>query len=343
MKGQESSTVYVAMSGGVDSSVAAYLLKKQGFHVVGVFMKPWQQPGVTCLWEQDRQDALRVAAKLEIPLLTWDFSREYGRAVAKSMIDGYRRGITPNPDVECNKEIKFGLFYKKALKAGADFVATGHYARVVKGIMMTAKDTNKDQTYFLWAINPQCLKRTLFPIGHLTKTHVRQIATQAGLVTADKKDSQGVCFIGDLDVKSFLVNRIKSKPGNILHTDGRLVGTHDGAAYYTLGQRHGLDIRDGGGPYYVVAKNMKRNTITVGSEKDLYSRSARMTKLNWFTPRPKTSEKVRIKVRYRTPAIPATIDARGRVTFSKPVRAITPGQSGVIYRGAKVLGGGIIA
>lgn len=342
--------VYVAMSGGVDSSVAAYLLKQQGFRVVGVFMKPWSSSAkasdgqaTICPWQEDRQDALRVAAKLDIPLLTWDFSREYGATVARKMIDGYRRGKTPNPDVDCNKEIKFGLFYQKALKAGADFVATGHYARIARGVMRTAKDTDKDQTYFLWAIDPQCLERTLFPIGHLTKPEVRTIAVKAGLVTATKKDSQGICFIGELDVKSFLTNRITPRQGNIRHVDGRIIGTHDGAAYYTIGQRHGLDIRDGGGPYYVVAKDTRRNTITVGSEKELYCRSASLTKSNWFGSRPRASEKVQVKIRYRTPGVPATISRTGRVSFSRPVRAVTPGQSAVVYRRGIVLGGGIIA
>lgn len=331
------------MSGGVDSSVAAYLLKERGFHVVGVFMKPWSPGGVRCLWQEDRQDALRVAAKLDIPLLTWDFSKEYGTRVAKKMIDGYRHGITPNPDVDCNKEIKFGLFYTKAMKAGADLIATGHYARIVNGTMRTAVDTNKDQTYFLWAIAPKYLKKTLFPIGHLTKPEVRRIAARAGLVTAGKKDSQGVCFVGDLNVKEFLAARIASKPGIIRHTDGRELGRHDGAAYYTIGQRHGLDITDGSGPYFVVRKDMKQNIIVVGTEQDLLARRARLTQMNWFGARPNASEKVQIKIRYRTPSVGATISRTGHITFARPVRAITPGQSAVVYQRGRVLGGGILA
>jgi tRNA-specific 2-thiouridylase len=333
-------TVYVALSGGVDSSVAALLLKRRGFRVIGVFMKPWQEPGVRCLWQVDRQDTLRVAATLDIPLKTWDFSRHYGRKVTKAMVAGYRKGITPNPDVECNREIKFGLFYKRAIKEGADFIATGHYARITGGYLAKARDGQKDQTYFLWAIKPSCLKRTIFPIGHLTKPQVRVIAARAGLITADKKDSQGVCFVGEMDVKSFLTHSIKPRPGDILHTDGRRLGRHDGAAYYTIGQRHGLDIKDGGGPYYVIRKNIRRNVITVGVEGDLYGTATQLAHMNWFGPRP--VGKVSVKIRYRTIAVPATLDRTGGIIFTKPARAITPGQSAVIYRGARLLGGGVI-
>jgi tRNA-specific 2-thiouridylase len=342
-------TIYIAMSGGVDSSVAAYLLKQQGFRVVGVFMKPWSPSAkasarqAACMWQNDRQDALRVASKLDIPLLTWDFSKAYGMRVARKMIDGYRRGITPNPDVDCNKEIKFGLFYQKAMQAGADAVATGHYARIVRRNLQKAKDANKDQTYFLWAINPRCVKRTLFPVGELLKPEVRKIAARAGLVTADKKDSQGVCFVGEVNVKDFLAARIKPRPGKIIHTDGNELGTHDGAAYYTVGQRHGLAISDGSGPYYVVRKDIRRNIVVVGGEKDLYGTTARLVRMNWFGPRPAIGTRVAVKIRYRTPARNAIIGPRGRLTFTRPVKAITPGQSAVMYRGNRVLGGGIIA
>jgi tRNA-specific 2-thiouridylase len=338
----QSKTVYVAMSGGVDSSVAALLLKKQGFTVVGVFMKPWQTPGVRCMWQADRQDALQVAAKLDIPLRTWDFSKEYGRSVTRYMISEYRAGRTPNPDVMCNKHIKFGLFYERALRQGADLIATGHYARKVGKQIAKAKDKNTDQTYFLWAIEPGCVERTLFPIGHLTKPQVRTIAAKVGLVTADKKDSQGVCFVGDLDVKSFLMRHIKGKKGSIIHVDGRILGTHDGAGYYTIGQRHGLDIKDGGGPYYVIRNDVRRNTITVGQEKDLRASKIQISDTNWLGPKPRQNERVQVKVRYRTPAISAIIGRGGYITFIKPVRAIAPGQSAVIYRGQRLAGGGVI-
>ncbi len=339
--------VYVALSGGVDSSVAALLLKKQGFSVVGVFMKPWQTPGVQCLWQKDRQDALRVAAKLGIPLLTWDFAKEYGEKVAEVMIAEYRRGRTPNPDVLCNKHIKFGLFYKRAMQLGADYVATGHYARITKSkgvpFLAKAKDHNKDQTYFLWAIPPTCLKKTLFPIGHLLKSQVRILAAQAGLITADKKDSQGVCFVGDIDFKAFLVRHIKPKPGNVIHVDGRIIGRHDGAQYYTIGQRHGLALTDGGGPYYVVKTDIRRNSITVGGEADLYSKKMKVTKTNWFGKAPRPGDKVHVKIRYRTEALNATMRQLGQIVLHKPARAVAVGQSAVIYRGTKLLGGGILA
>ncbi|MBX4211713.1 MAG: tRNA 2-thiouridine(34) synthase MnmA [Candidatus Yanofskybacteria bacterium] len=333
-------TVYVAMSGGVDSSVTAALLKKQGFNVVGVFMKPWQPKGIQCLWQKDREDAMRVAAVLNIPLKTWDFSKEYEQKVTKYLIDSYRKGITPNPDVMCNKEIKFGLFLKKALKEGADLIATGHYARTKNGKLYTAKDSNKDQTYFLWTLTQGQLKKTLFPIGDITKPEVRKLAKKFKLPTFDKKDSQGVCFIGPLDMKSFLKTKIKSKSGKIFHTDGRELGFHDGAYYYTIGQRHGLNISLGGGPYYVIEKDIKKNIVYVGSEQDLKTRTARITDLQWIT-KPAT-QKLGIKIRYRTPVQQATINKKGELSFSKLQRAITPGQSAVFYKGSQVLGGGIL-
>src|SRR3989344_4520812 len=276
--------VYVAMSGGVDSSVAATLLKKKGYKVTGVFMKPWSrfassesstsksrirdsqgESGQPCLWQQDREDAMRVAAKLDIPLLTWDFSKEYKKEVTDYMIREYRTGRTPNPDVMCNKKIKFGLFLKKALKEGADYIATGHYVRIRPTTddqrPMTGKrefkklligiDKNKDQSYFLWTLKQEQLKYCLFPIGDYIKPEVRKLAKKFGLPNHDKKDSQGVCFIGPLDMKDFLKNYIKSKKGKIILAEkNKLVGTHDGAYYYNIGQRHGLNIRTGQGPYF---------------------------------------------------------------------------------------------
>jgi len=334
-------TVYVAMSGGVDSSVAAALLKKRGFHVIGVFMKPWQSPGVRCLWQKDREDALRVATVLDIPLLTWDFSKEYGTRVTRYMIDGYRRGITPNPDIMCNKEIKFGLFFKKAMDAGADFVATGHYARIKNSILYTAKDTNKDQTYFLWTLAKKQFSQTLFPIGDYTKPQVRILAKNFGLPVYNKKDSQGVCFVGALDMKSFLKRHIKSRSGPIIHVRGTVLGRHDGVAYYTIGQRHGMNITVGGGPYYVVGKNMRTSTLFVGEEKDLFSSTAKITGMHWNTPA-QFPIVVDVKIRYRTQAQRAVLAKNGVLRFKKPQRAITPGQSAVFYRGKKILGGGII-
>lgn len=277
--------VYVAMSGGVDSSVAAALLKERGFRVVGVFMKPWQPKGLTCQWHQDRQDAMRVAAALDIPLHTWDFSREYGRAIAEPLVDGYRSGVTPNPDVECNRQIKFGLFFDRAIQEGADFIATGHYACIKcsggRLWISASKDTEKDQTYFLWGVRNQCLERTLFPVGEFTKRQVRDIARHKGISVADKKDSQGVCFVGPIPFRDFLKQRIAIRSGSIQDLHGRLLGTHDGAAYYTIGQRHGLGLTTGDGPYYVIRKNIRKNLLIVGDEKALYG-----TNLRYIPPEP---------------------------------------------------------
>lgn len=337
--------VYVAMSGGVDSSVAALLLVQRGFRVVGVYMKPWQPRGLACLWEEERADALRVADALGIPLKTWDVSRIYHTKVANPMVRAYRDGTTPNPDVECNRHIKFGFFYERALSEGADFVATGHYARILKsrGVSTLAKavDANKDQTYFLWGLRGRQLSHILFPIGGMTKPEVRACARAAGLPTAEKKDSQGVCFVGKLDMKSFLTTVIRPRSGMILHRDGRVLGTHDGAGYYTIGQRHGLDIREGGGPYYVVRTDVRKNIVVVGTEGDLMSRTARFVQPNWLGPKPSAGVRVRAKIRYRTEEVPVTIKGN-RLVFARPVRALTSGQSVVFFKGSRVLGGAVL-
>ncbi len=338
--------VFVAMSGGVDSSVAALLLQQQGYSIVGVYMRPWQPKGFACLWEQDRADALRVATQLDIPFETWDFSREYARHVARPMVRGYREGITPNPDVECNRHIKFGYFYEQARAQGADAIATGHYARVAtrngKRVLTTAADNTKDQTYFLWGVNGRHLPNVLFPLGGMLKSEVRAIAKKAGLITALKKDSQGVCFVGPIDMKSYLLSAVPSKSGTIFCTDGRVLGTHDGAAYYTIGQRHGLDIKDGGGPYFVVDKDIKRNIITVGAETELYRSTAAVTDVHWIGARPPVGKSLLAKIRYRTPSVRVQLKGT-RVIFARPVRAVAPGQSIVFYDGRTVVGGALLA
>lgn len=343
----ERKTVYVAMSGGVDSSVAAALLKKQGCNVVGVFMRPWQDETIQCLWQKDKEDAMRVASLLDIPFHVWDFSREYGDKVTKYMIDGYKKGVTPNPDVMCNKEIKFGLFFKRAMKEGADFIATGHYARIKKAkgryALVKAADANKDQTYFLWTLTQQQLSKTLFPIGEYEKPEIRKLAKKLKLPVFDKKDSQGVCFVGPLDMKDFLKHHIKPKSGMIMHIDGRKLGTHDGVQYYTIGQRHGLDLGIAGGPYYVVRKDTKKNLIIVGTEKDLMSKKARVTSLQWTHGDISLPLSVDVKIRYRSQSQKAVLRKDGHLEFAKLQRAITPGQSAVFYRGQELLGGGIIS
>src|SRR3989344_3316806 len=367
-------TIYVAMSGGVDSSVAAALLKKQGYDVVGVFMKPWspvietrdkRQETSFCLWRQDREDAMRAAAVLGIPLLTWDFSKEYKREVADYMIREYRAGRTPNPDVMCNKEIKFGLFLKKAIKEGADFIATGHYVRLEKEVysfqfsvsgnknsnkklktinykLKTATDKNKDQSYFLWTLTQEQLKYCLFPIGDYVKPDIRKLAKKFGLPNHDKKDSQGVCFIGPLDMKDFLKKYIKPKRGKIIDAKGKSVGWHDGVYYYTIGQRHGLDIKNGQGPYYVTGKDMNKNLIYVGEEQKLGGREAMVSDISWVSRELKLPAEIDVKIRYRTKPKRAVLNRNGNLRFKNLIRAITPGQSAVFYKEEELLGGGII-
>ena len=322
------------MSGGVDSSVAAALLQKKGHQVTGVFFKPWQPAGFYCNWKQDRQDAMRVAAQLGIEFKTWDFSKEYGKEVAQYMIDGYRAGITPNPDVICHKDIKFWIFLKKALAEGADFIATGHYAITKNNKLYKAKDSNKDQTYFLWTLTKDQLKHVLFPIGEYTKPEVRKLAKKFDLPTHAKKDSQGVCFVGELNMHDFLTEYIKPQKGDIIY-DGNVVGEHDGSAYFTIGQRHGLNITIGGGPYYVVRK--EQNKIYVEKSKTK-SQKAMISELHWIGV---SSKHVAVKVRYRTESVSAEL-RDDFLLFGKPVTAITHGQSAVFYRGREVLGGGIL-
>jgi tRNA-specific 2-thiouridylase len=350
----QNKTVYVGMSGGVDSSVASALLKDQGFNVVGVFMKPWSPPSAAisssqfsisndpiCLWKQDREDAMRAASTIGIPLLTWDFSKEYKKLVTDYMIREYKAGRTPNPDVMCNKEIKFGLFLKRALKEGADYIATGHYIIKKDKKLFQAKDKNKDQSYFLWTLTPKQIEKCLFPIGDYLKPEVRQLAKKFKLPNAEKKDSQGVCFIGPLDMKEFLLTYIKPKQGKILTMAGQSVGIHDGVYYYTIGQRHGLDIKDGQGPYYVVAKDFKKNIIYVGADAQAVSNETRVIDLNWLNKLRLPAE-FDTKVRYRAKSVKTKLQKNGVLVFNKPERAITSGQSAVFYKGQQMLGGGII-
>ncbi len=350
--------VYVAMSGGVDSSVAAALLKKRGFAVVGVFMKPWSpdlstDPPCTtrrvvhgCIWKEEREDAMRAASRLGIPLETWDFSKEYKKSVTDYMIKEYKVGKTPNPDVMCNKEIKFGLFFDRAVKEGADYIATGHYVKLRKGTnsfrLYTALDKNKDQSYFIWTLKQKQLEKCIFPIGDYLKPKVRKLAKKFGLSNHDKKDSQGVCFIGPLDMKEFLQTKIKPKKGKILHLDGRFFGNHDGVYYYTIGQRHGLNIGIGGGPYYVVSKDIKKNIIYVGSEKDLLNKKTKISEISWVNGQLKLPAQLDVRLRYRAGLKKAVLNQNGELELKKPERAITSGQSAVFYKKGELLGGGII-
>jgi tRNA-specific 2-thiouridylase len=351
--------VVVGMSGGVDSSVTALLLKRQGFDVIGVFMKNWDDTdefGV-CTAEEDAEDVRRVCNQIGIPYYTVNFEEEYRDKVFEYFLEEYRRGRTPNPDVMCNREIKFGEFLQKALDLGAEVIATGHYARVElrdgKYELLRGVDSNKDQSYFLHALNQSQLSRAMFPIGHLNKPDVRKIAEEAGLATAKKKDSTGVCFIGERNFKEFLSQYLPAKPGNMVDLEtGDIKGRHDGLMYYTLGQRQGLGIGGSGSgePWFVADKDLESNTLYVvqgDAHASLYSVGLTATDVNWISPEaPSTSIRCTAKFRYRQPdqGVILTPQADGiyHVEFDAPQKAVTPGQAVVFYDGETCLGGGTI-
>lgn len=350
--------VFVGMSGGVDSSVTAALLKKEGYDIVGVFIKVWEPdfPGyeAVCTWRDDRRDAIRVAAKLDIPFLTMDLSDEYKKGVIDYMIDEYKNGRTPNPDVMCNREIKFGLFFDKAMSLGADYVATGHYMRRFDegGVskMLTGVDPEKDQSYFVWTLSQEKLKKCLFPIGDYHKKDVRKIARKFDLPTANKKDSQGLCFIGKIDVRDFLGEFIDDMLGGVLNTKGEIVGEHEGIFFYTIGQRHGfksLNKETDSEPYYVVGKDVEKNIIIVSREKidENYSSSeVSLSNVNWIANKPEVGRKYTARMRYRQELIICSVDFYNDTTtivFDKP-QMVTSGQSLVLYDEEQCLGGGVM-
>ncbi|MDB5178688.1 MAG: mnmA [Patescibacteria group bacterium] len=344
-------TVYVGMSGGVDSSVSAALLKQQGFNVVGVYMKNWTQDvaGVACPWKQDLADARAAAAVLDIPFKVFDFQAEYKQHVVDAMVAEYQAGRTPNPDVMCNQEIKFNLFLKASLADGADLIATGHYARTEDGQLLAGRDTNKDQSYFLYRVTAEALRRTIFPVGELTKPEVRRLAAEAGLPTATKPDSQGICFVGEVGLREFLRQYISAAPGPVLHrATGARLGEHQGAVFYTIGQRHGLGI-GGGTPYYVVGKDIAANTVYVTgdpSDLELETDAFAIEQTHWIGERPQEGRAYQIRTRYRAGLIDGQLTpASGgyQVQLVRSERAVTPGQSAVIYDGDRVLGGGSIS
>ncbi len=349
--------VFVGLSGGVDSSVSALLLKNAGYDVTGVFIKVWQPEFFECTWRQDRLDAMRVCAKLNIPFFTLDLEKEYKEEVVDYMISEYKAGRTPNPDVMCNKYVKFGGFFKWAIERGADFVATGHYTQVKKVSdtfeLLAGSDKNKDQSYFLWTLTQKELSQILFPVGNIDKPEVRKIADKYGLSTAIKKDSQGLCFIGKVDMKDFLKNYIKEEKGNVLDENGKIIGEHDGAFYLTIGQRHGFRISEktpNDAPYYIIAKDIEKNTITIShSHKNANDESkiVKLEKVNWISGiSPDLSKKYSARIRYRQPLEECEVhhgELRNfELHFTNPQKAITSGQSAVIYDGEVCLGGGII-
>lgn len=343
--------VFVGMSGGVDSSVTAALLLEQGYAVTGVYMKNWAEdlPGMRCPWEDDYRDAKRVAVHLGIPFKLYDFQTEYRHKVVDYMLAGYRAGITPNPDIMCNQEIKFKLFLDTALHDGAGMIATGHYARSKGGRLFTAANAEKDQTYFLYRVTGEALRHSLMPIGDIaTKTDVRALARQFGLSTAEKKDSQGICFVGKVGIKDFLLHELGEQPhGTIIDDHGRSVGEHEGALFYTIGQRHGLNV-GGGLPYYVTGKNMEKNEVYVTrdlQDRQLWDRTLHICSLHWITHAPDSGKTYGFRTRYRAPLIHGKIvlnNDRATIVLDEDVRAVTPGQSVVVYDTEEVMGGGLL-
>jgi len=349
----------VGLSGGVDSSVAALLLLEQGYAVEGLFMKNWEEDDTAeqCTAEEDLADARAVCERLNIQLHTVNFSAEYWDRVFAYFLQEYGAGRTPNPDVLCNKEIKFRAFLDHALGLGADCIATGHYARIGRGDtfqLLKGADPDKDQTYFLYTLGQPALARSLFPIGDLPKPEVRQLAKQAGLSTHAKKDSTGICFIGERDFRAFLQRYLPAQPGEMRTPEGDYVGEHQGLMYYTLGQRQGLGIGGRRGasdaPWYVVDKDLQHNVLLVAQGHDhplLYRRELEAADLHWVAGEPPASEfTCTAKTRYRQPDQPCTVQQRSadrwHVLFEQPQWAVTPGQSVVFYAGALCLGGGVI-
>lgn len=354
--------VFVGLSGGVDSAVSAAILMRD-FDVTGVFIKVWSPDFLPCTWREDRLDAMRVSAYLNIPFLTLDLEKEYKKEVVDYMIAEYKNGRTPNPDVMCNKEIKFGAFYDFACKNGADFIATGHYVqkkerkneklKMQKEYTLTeAVDPAKEQSYFLWNIKKEQLPHVLFPIGGFQKLKVRELAKKFGLPNAIKKDSQGLCFIGKVDMKDFLSHFIDEKKGKVLDTKGNVIGEHDGAVFLTIGQRHGFTIKNKKTqslPHYIVAKDVKKNTITVSTLKNsdetaVSKKTCTLSNVNWMRE-PEQGKKYDIRFRYHQEPLSGTVAKKGKVwgiELNKTFAGISVGQSAVVYDEEIMLGGGII-
>jgi tRNA-uridine 2-sulfurtransferase len=347
--------VFVGMSGGVDSSVTAKLLVDQGYDVTGVFIKVWQPDFFECTWKEDRRDAMRVAAQLGIPFITIDAENEYEENVVNYMVDEYKAGRTPNPDVMCNNSIKFGVFYEKAMSMGADYIATGHYARVSHedelSQLLRAVDDHKDQTYFLWNISREALSKTLFPVGEHRKDTIREIARDADLFTAEKKDSQGLCFIGKIPIKDFLSHYINSVDGDVLNKDGEVIGKHDGSEMYTIGQRHGFTISKKTPdefPYYVIEKDIEKNTISVSNDQSVTGKISTIkvilksiNQISEFV----FEKEINAKIRHGQKDQKVILEKTGQdilAIFSEPQKGLATGQSCVLYSENICLGGGII-
>ncbi len=356
--------VFVGVSGGVDSSVALALLKNEGYDVTGVFLKVWSPDFLPCDWKEERRSAMRVCATLDVPFLTLDCEKEYKKDVVDYMIREYSIGRVPNPDVFCNKYVKFGVFLKKTLEMGVDYIATGHYARIGefptpnpqtpnKHELKESADKEKDQSYFLYTLNQEQLSHTLFPVGGMKKEEVRKLAKKFGLPTAEKKDSQGLCFIGKVDMKDFLSHFINTEEGKVLNTKGEIVGTHVGAIFYTIGQRHGFNLSkktENDPRFFVVSKDLGKNTITVASKEEendeVYSiKEILVTNIHFIGTEPKLPLETSVRIRYRQEKQKCILDKTRegyRIKFDDPQSGIAVGQSAVLYEGERCLGGGII-
>lgn len=355
MPTQNNKIVFVGLSGGVDSSVTALRLKNEGYTVFGVFIKVWHPDFLECNWEKERLDAMRVATKLGIPFLTCDAEQAYKDDVAEYFIEEYKNGRTPNPDVMCNKHVKFGAFLRFALASGADYIATGHYAQNIKAdegySLKRGIDTSKDQSYFLWTLTEVQLSKVLFPVGNSAKKDIRIEAQNAGLITANKKDSQGICFLGHVDIGDFLSHYITLKKGDVITTSGEVIGTHKGALIYTNGQRHGFTITKGEPTrdiYYVHDRNLEKNTITVSKEKPQQKEQSSMmlSDVNYIAWEPKVGAVIEVQTRYRQKPSLCTITSvtpnNLTLTFTKNAEQVSKGQSCVLYDGLTCCGGGII-
>lgn len=342
--------VYVGMSGGVDSSVSAALLLEQGYDVTGVFIKVWQPDFIECTWKEDRLDAMRVASQLGIPFVTLDLEKEYKQGVIDYMIEEYRIGRTPNPDVMCNREVKFGAFWKWAKQQGVDYIATGHYALTDNTHLLLPKDIHKDQTYFLWTLTKDDLEHVLFPIGHMEKDDVRKEAEKRNLYTSTKKDSQGLCFIGTIDLKTLLKEYIKEEAGDVIDEAGAVIGSHTGVMFYTIGERHGFTIikkSTDDAPYYIIRKDLEKNTLIVSHTKPHTEKSQEIVleKVSFVNGTPTQESLYSARGRYRASLAKVKV-LRGedgwKVEVLEGELIHTSGQSLVLYDDIKCVGGGIM-
>ncbi len=355
MKGKK---VYVGMSGGVDSSVSAALLKEQGFDVTGVFIKVWQPDWFVCTAREDRLDAMRVAVQLGIPFKTLNLEEVYKKEVVDYMVSEYKAGRTPNPDIMCNRFVKFGGFFDWAMEQGADYVATGHYAQIIKKgdsyVLASGIDQGKDQSYFLWTLTDRELSKTLFPVGGMPKSETRKLAKKYGLSTAEKKDSQGLCFIGKVPLRDFLSHYVTSHKGDVLNTEGTVIGSHDGALYLTTGERHGFTIHthtNDTKPYYVIDRDIEKNTVTVSHKLpdgtlSVEQREYSLSCTNWIGGLPESNKRYTARIRHLGELLECTIEIVNRdqaeIGFIKPL-IVAKGQSIVVYEGPVCKGGGIVS